>query len=497
MSKKSLVWVSAVVLIGLIACSGCTGTTPSAGAKEQPKMTGSGLLIITEESWPNNYRDDTGAIVGRSTEVVRTILARLNRTADIELMPWNEGYERALSTPNVALYSTARTAQRETLFSWVGPIAPYEMVFYERNGSTLMIDSLEAVRRVKAVAVVRNDVRHQYLVDNNVTNLLLLPTDEECVRSLIRGEADLWLGSKDTATRTALSVGVDPMAIVEVYPVRTIELFIAFNKQTPASVVTEWQETLDAMKRDGTYAAIVGAPSVSSPPAEELVPVESALSALTALADQKILTVARSLEALALTDDAALGEWERIRPLLAGIEKNPEPSIRAWYALPDGSYYTPVDGLTGSSLKDRAYFPGVLAGNISIGTVVVSHSTGRDTAIAAVPIVNESKVTGVLGASIYLDSLSETLKRDMMLPDGMFFLALNPDGQIALHSRGERIAQDMERQGTSSMSRAVQTICSSEKGTVEYEYEGRLWRVIFETSPVTGWRFGIGWVPEM
>lgn len=484
------------ILAVFAACSGCTGVDSSADGQKQPQTTDSGLLILTEESRPYNYRDESGAIAGQSTEVVRAILARLNETAEIELVPWNEGYERTLSSPNVALYSIARTAQREALFSWVGPIASNEMVLYARNGSTLAIDSLEGAKRTRAIAVVRDDVRHQYLVENNATNLLVLPTGEECVQSLVRGEADLWLGGSDTASTTALSAGVDPAEIEAAYVVRKVELYIAFNNQTPESVVVEWQEALDAMKRDGTYSAIVGTPRSSAPAAEELVPAESALSALTALADQRIMAVARSLEVIALTDDAASGEWERIRPLLAEVERHPDPSVRSWYALPDGSYYTPVDGLTSSSLKDRAYFPGVLAGNVSIGALVVSHSTGRDTAIAAVPVVNGGEVTGVLGASIYLDAMSKTLAGDLNLPEGIFFLAVNPDGQVALHSLEERISQDLERQGTPSMRRAVETIRSSENGAVEYEYEGRPWRVIFETSPVTGWRFGIGWSPE-
>jgi len=495
MNRKLSILIAAVVLAALVACSGCTGANSSADAGGQPQVTDSGLLILTEEFWPYNYRNESGAVAGLSTEVVRALLARLNETAGIELVPWDEGYEKALNTPDTALYSVARSAQREALFAWVGPIASSEMVLYARNGSKLAIDSLEGAKRTKAIAVVKDDVRHQYLVENNVTNLLVLPTGEECVQSLVRGEADLWLGGSDTASRTALEAGVDPAGIEAVYTVRKVELYIAFNNKTPESVVAEWQGALDAMKRDGTYNAIVGIPPAPVSAAGELVPAESALSALTALADQRILTVARSLEVIALTDDARSGEWERIRPLLAEIERHPDPAVRTWYALPDGSYYTPVDGLTNSSLKDRTYFPGVLAGNVSIGALVVSHSTGRDTAIAAVPVVSDGEVTGVLGASIYLDAMSEALKQDLKLPDGMFFLAVDPDGRVALHSLEERISQDLEQQGTPSMRSAVETIRSSENGTVEYEYEGRPWRVIFDTSPVTNWRFGIGWSP--
>ena len=495
MNRRLFIWTSVAILAAFVACTGCTGTLPSAPAAET-QAADSGLLIITEEFWPYNYRNETGVIAGQSTAVVRAILARLNQTADIELMPWDEGYGKALSEPNVALYSTARTAQREEMFLWVGPIESSEMVLYKRNGSLLQIDSLEGAKRTKAIAVVRDDVRHQYLVENNATNLLLFATEEECAKSLILGEADLWLGDSETVFETAQNAGVDPAELEEAYSVRKVELFIAFNNRTPENVVAAWQGALDSMKRDGTYEAIVGAPHKPASSAGEMIPAESALSALTVLTDLRIMTVARSLEAIAITDDAKSGEWERIRPLLVGIEQHPDPSARLWYALPDGSYYTPVDGLTGSNLKDRAYFPGVLAGNTSVGTLVVSHSTGRDTVIAAVPIKNDDTVTGVLGASIYLDTMSEALKQDLMLPDDIFFFALDRDGRTALHSREERIFQDPEQQGTPTLARAIQTILLEENGTVEYEFDGRVSRLIFRTSPVTGWHFCVGWSPE-
>jgi len=182
-------------------------------------------------------------------------------------------------------------------------------VLYARNGSTLAIDSIEGARRTKATGVVKDDIRCQYLGENNLTNLLVLLAGEECVQSQVCGEADLWLGGSETASRTALEAGVDPAELEAAYTVRKVEFYIAFNNKTPESVVAAWQETPDAMKRDGTYNAIVGIPPGSAPATGELVPAESALP------DPQIMTVERSLEVIALTDDARSWEWERIRPL--------------------------------------------------------------------------------------------------------------------------------------------------------------------------------------
>jgi hypothetical protein len=211
-----------------------------------------------------------------------------------------------------------------------------------------------------------------------------------------------------------------------------------------------------------------------------------------ALADTKLSGIATSLEVLAMTSEARSGDWDQIRPLLAGLEER-SPSARFWYALPDGSYYTTVDNLTTANLASRPYFPGVLAGNTSIGYVVVSHSTGRTTGIIAVPVLEEpTKVTGVLGASVYLDTLSADLDRDLPLPGTMYFLALDRDGLTALHSRPEQIGRQAAVQGTPDEIEAIRTLMGEEEGEVRFTSGGMQQTIVFRTSPLTGWKYGIG-----
>jgi Cache domain len=212
-----------------------------------------------------------------------------------------------------------------------------------------------------------------------------------------------------------------------------------------------------------------------------------------ALADSQFRDIATSLEALAMTEDAKSGEWARIRPLLLGLEQGFGQAARFWYALPNGSYYTTVDNLTTANLASRPYFPAVLAGNTSIGSVVVSHSTGRTTGIVAVPIFDKTgNVSGVLGSSVYLDMLSSNLSRSLPLPGTMYFFALDPDGLTALHARSEQIGRQSTEQGTPAEVEAVRTILAQDAGKVTFLSEGVQQNVTFRTSPVTGWTYGIG-----
>ncbi|NYT21962.1 MAG: transporter substrate-binding domain-containing protein [Methanomicrobiales archaeon] len=484
------------VILVIAGCmlSGCLSPEGSSRA-ESPRPE-----LLTEELPPFNFAGPEGTITGSSTDVVREIAGRLGMDAEIELVPWDEGYNRTLSTPGTALFSTARTAERENLFRWVGPIGTSDITFFGRSGSGISLSSLEEAKKAGTIAVVRDDVRHQYLVARNVSTIALYPDDESCVRAVMSGEARFWLGSTVTANQTIVKAGYQPDDLRPLYQVQTSELYIAFNNQTSAETVAAWQDALDGMKRDGTYQAILAQYGLSGPPAAG-TPADSGAPAigtgdvptvLMALADSRFSAIATSLEVLALTSEAKSGDWEQIRPLLAGLEER-YPSARFWYARPDGSYYTTVDNLTTGNLASRSYFPGVLAGNSSVGSVVVSLSTGRTTGIVAVPIVGEGNtVTGVLGSSVYLDSLASDLRRDLPLPATMYFVAFDRDGLTALHSRPEQIGRQATMLGTPEELEAVRTIMGMDEGQVTFASEGVHQTIIFRTSPLTGWKYGIG-----
>ena len=494
-----IVVVLCIVAVIVITC-GCTMQGPAEKINKSGETTGpatdAGLRIITEESPPFNYAGADGNAAGESTEVVTTILTRLDQTASIEILPWSEGYNLALAGPRTALYSTGRTDTRETLFKWVGPIASFDYTFYARNGSGLKISSLEAAKKAGRIGVVKDDAREQFLLENGFDNLTICGSDAGCLRNLTAGTTDLWLGSSATAADIAGNAGIDPSAFVALYTVRTVPLYIAFSNDTPDSVITSWQDALDALKADGTFDAIrmkygMKPAVIPSAPASVGAQAGLALDIMAAETDGKLKAVLRPLELMAATTEAQSGEWLTIRPLLATLEKN-EPGVLSWYALPDGSYYTVSDGLASANLKTRSYFPVVLAGNESVGTVIVSHATGRNAAVVAVPVKNQDTVTGVAGASVYLDTLADTIRDDM--PEPFVFYAVDTENRFALHSDKGQITRNLTTIGPeTSFGQAIGTIRSQDSGTVEYDDGGVHYRAWFRSDPLTGWRFVVAW----
>lgn len=494
-----LIIVIGVVLGFAIAC-GCTTQGPSEKTNTSVGTAGpapdAGLRIITEDLPPFNYAGADGKAAGQSTEVVYGILTRLNQQASIEILPWSEGFNLTSVGPRTALYSTARTDEREKLFRWVGPIASADYMLYARNGSGLQVGSLEAAKKAGRIGVVKDDARHQFLLENRFVTITTCGSDAECLRNLLAGTTDLWLGTSSTAADIARKEGIDPSAFVALYPVRTVPLYIAFSNDTPDRVITGWQDALDAMKKDGTFEAIRKKYGMVPAAATE-VPVSGnaqadlALDIMVAETDGHLTTILRPLEVIAVTTEAQSGEWQNIRPLLAMLEEK-EPDALLWYAFPNGTYYTVSDGLASASLKTRSYFPVVLAGNESVGIVVVSHATGKNAAVLAVPVRNQHAVTGVVGASVYLDTLTDTLRSKV--PGPFIFYAIDTESKFALHADKGQISRNVSTIGPeTSFGRAIGTIRSGNAGTVEYDDGGVHYLARFRSYPLTGWRFVVAW----
>ena len=220
---------------------------------------------------------------------------------------------------------------------------------------------------------------------------------------------------------------------------------------------------------------------------------EIALQSLISLSDAHLKKVADMLATLASGDDARSCDWERIRAPLAAAGRLNVPAVY-WFAEPDGEYWTITEGHVPANLASRPYFPRVLAGKTILGDLVVSRSTNHNTAIVAVPVRGSgNSVIGVLGASVYLDSLANLLRSEMGgLRDGLLFFAIDSEPLGALNSDESLIFTEPMKIGDAEMQRAFRQILSSQTGVVTYAFHGVRRTVLYRKSAVTGWWYGFG-----
>lgn len=217
------------------------------------------------------------------------------------------------------------------------------------------------------------------------------------------------------------------------------------------------------------------------------------LNAFAALVEQELEAARDGLRIVAATENAASGDWDRIKVPLALFAKATATSAAVWFARPDGSYFTVDAGLTNESLKNREYFPRLMAGQEVAGDLVVSKSTGKRSTIIAVPVQKDGRVTGALGVSVAMEKVAALVDDKIDFPRRVMFYALNGDGQIALHRESALLFEFAGQLGSPSLAKAIKEMLSKPEGTVHYAFQGAEREAIFKKSNTTGWVFALRW----
>jgi hypothetical protein len=200
------------------------------------------------------------------------------------------------------------------------------------------------------------------------------------------------------------------------------------------------------------------------------VGAETTLNAAVHYVDSIFVHTLASLELIASAPEAKNKDWNGIKPYLKQLDAG--LSGNYFLILPDGNYYSVALDYTNLNLADRAYFKTLMAGNQVKGFPIYGRSSGKKSALMAVPIVLDNKVIGALGASVFLDELHARLNQDLALPPGYIWYVLDSGGNTMLHKDGDFIFMNALTQGGQSLREALSEALKHESGAMQYVLGG-------------------------
>lgn len=217
------------------------------------------LVLLTENLPPfnmsvagTNYARDDG-VTGISSDILRAVCERAQvQCQQILRFPWQRVYQQTLDDAGYGLFSTARTAEREGLFKWVGPIASNEWVLFSKGDSSIQLNSLDDARRYR-IGGYKGDAKTQFLLDRGLEVQTAL-RDSENVKKLERGQIDLWVTSNQAGRFVARQEGLENLRVVQ--NLHTADLYLALNLQTPDELVQKLQSALDSLRAEGALRTI-------------------------------------------------------------------------------------------------------------------------------------------------------------------------------------------------------------------------------------------------
>lgn len=214
------------------------------------------LEFVTEEFPPFNFNNN-GRADGFSSELIRELLRREKLDAPETVLPWPRAYRMAQNNANVGIYSLVRSPEREKLFQWIGPIGNLDSKAYVKRDSTLQLTTLDDARAAKHIIVLRDGYHAQKLMQLGYTNLVMANNPTEGLRLLLVSSDRSVLILPSTAILEALRRTATPAdAIKPILNVMKAQVYIGFSLDTPSTLIGRLQHQLDAMKSDGSFAAI-------------------------------------------------------------------------------------------------------------------------------------------------------------------------------------------------------------------------------------------------
>lgn len=218
------------------------------------------LRVVTSDFPP--FQISVGnAVSGLATEVVEAVIKNAGYSSNIKLYPWARAYKMALKGPPVLIYSIVRSTEREKLFKWIGPIAPYNVYFWKLKERTdININSFESAKRYLCGGVF-DDIKASQLQKIGFTlgkNLDLVSDDSLNIRKLYAGRIDIMTYDESSFRYRVEKEGFDFSKIEKVikFDFSQHELQLAASLDTSDKVVRKLRASLIAFKKTSKYQQI-------------------------------------------------------------------------------------------------------------------------------------------------------------------------------------------------------------------------------------------------
>lgn len=207
------------------------------------------FLVEDDPFQVNDKREPYSATI----DITKEIIKRVGMKETLTIVPWARGYEMAKNGPNVALLVGARTAERESLFKWVGPLDRVAMALYAKKDSGINLSELEQAKAVSSIGCVRNTVECEILTGMGFSNLEEVTTQENNIKKLMAGRVKLIPQSLSSMSSAMQSAGFKLEDVELAVMIEDTQLYMVVSKDVPDTTVQMLQNALDDMKQSGMF----------------------------------------------------------------------------------------------------------------------------------------------------------------------------------------------------------------------------------------------------
>ncbi|TDT91608.1 amino acid ABC transporter substrate-binding protein (PAAT family) [Pseudodesulfovibrio indicus] len=209
------------------------------------------LVYLTEDLPPLSFAVN-GEATGLAVDVLRLMWQRMGEKAQpIRIVPWVRAYYTLREEKHAVIFSTYRTAERETQFRWVGPIIEGELAVYALRARALRAESLKDLATYRIAGL--RDAAATIKLERAGIPVMIASKLENALKMMDSGRIEALTTDRFRLRATLRDMGRPFSDITELWVLSRDSLFYAFNKETSPELIRRFQEALDGVRRSPEY----------------------------------------------------------------------------------------------------------------------------------------------------------------------------------------------------------------------------------------------------
>lgn len=213
--------------------------------------------VVTEEWAPFNYVENN-YLTGMATEIVQAIMFLTGDDFEIVMLPSMRATHALQARPRTIMYSLFRTAERESLYKWVGPISEESIYPYQLANARNQVNTLDQLLHAPITTL------HAGLIPEVLEPMGFKHLDkvavktEQLYRMLLAERTGIIIGDTDAGVShysRQLNVAPDALRKVPIEIYRS-SLYIAFSRDCDDALVAAWSSALEQLRQSGELERI-------------------------------------------------------------------------------------------------------------------------------------------------------------------------------------------------------------------------------------------------
>lgn len=207
------------------------------------------LKYMTEIYPPFNFVENS-ELKGIAVDLLKEVWAEMGvNEQNIEVLPWARAYNLAQKEKNTVLFSTTRSAARESLFRWAGPIKSNPIGFIARKDSNIRARSIADLKKYR-LGTVRDDFCEDVLRQKgfDFKNLERVSKLSANLKKLRNKRIDMVVNSVEGTFMGLEKEGYNVDDFMVVGLLSDVPLSYAFHKDVPQVLIDRFQVAIESLE---------------------------------------------------------------------------------------------------------------------------------------------------------------------------------------------------------------------------------------------------------